>query len=152
MRFKKILTVCLLAVLSVCIFFTINFVTSERSRNQMNDFFNNYFNVKKIVESKREYKKQMARVEALPEDYKFVFKKIQDYMWKFAGGAGYDMMEVHYGLIDLFEAGATDGKHVLEVTGEDVAAFCDELLRNTETYTENWREKLNQDVLKELKK
>ncbi|MGQ0517566.1 DUF1048 domain-containing protein, partial [Bacillus sp. D-CC] len=25
----------------------------------------------------------MARVEALPEDYQFVFKKIQNYMWNF---------------------------------------------------------------------
>ena len=28
----------------------------------------------------------MARVEALPEDYQFVFKKIQNYMWNFSAG------------------------------------------------------------------
>ena len=42
----------------------------------MSEFFDNYFNIKKMIESKREYKEQMARVEVLPEDYQYVFKKI----------------------------------------------------------------------------
>lgn len=116
----------------------------------MSEFFDNYFNIKKMVESKREYKQQMARVKALPEDYQYVFKKIQQHMWMFAAGAGYDMMKIHYDLIELFEEGAADGKHVLEITGEDVAAFCDELLRSAKTYTEDWRESLNRDILKKL--
>ena len=60
------------------------------------------------------------------------------------------MMKIHYDLIELFEAGAAEGKPVLEITGEDVAAFCDELLRSTSTYTENWREALNRDIQKKL--
>ena len=118
----------------------------------MSEFFDDYFNIRKIIESKREYKRQMARVEALPKDYQYVFKKIQKHMWMFAAGSGYDMMKIHYDLIDLFEAGAADGKHVLEITGEDVAAFCDELLRNASTYTENWREALNRDIQKKIGK
>jgi len=118
----------------------------------MSEFFDNYFNIKKLMESKREYKQQMARVKALPEDYQYVFKKIQGHMWNFAAGAGYDMLKIHYDLIELFESGAADGKLVLEITGEDVAAFCDELLRSASTYTENWREALNRDILKKLGK
>jgi DNA-binding ferritin-like protein (Dps family) len=118
----------------------------------MSEFFDNYFNIKKVIESKREYKEQMTRVKALPEDYQYVFKKIQGHMWNFAAGSGYDMLKIHYDLIELFEAGAADGKHVLEITGEDVAAFCDELLRSAKTYTENWREALNRDILKKLGK
>jgi len=49
-------------------------------------------------------------------------------------------------LIDLFEEGATGGKSVLEVTGEDVATFVDELLKSTRTYTEDWRIKLNREI------
>lgn len=108
--------------------------------------------LKKLVGDKKEYKQQMARVEMLPEDYKFVFEKIQKYMWNFAAGEGYDMLKIHYELIDLFEVGAAEGKQVLEITGEDVAAFCDELLRNAKTYTENWREKLNYDIMKKFGK
>lgn len=118
----------------------------------MSEFFDNYLNIKKMIESKREYKQQMARVEALPKDYQYVFKKIQGHMWMFAAGSGYDMMKIHYDLIELFETGAADGKDVLEITGEDVATFCDELLRSASTYTENWREALNRDILKKLGK
>jgi DNA-binding ferritin-like protein (Dps family) len=52
----------------------------------------------------------------------------------------------------LFETGAADGKQVLEITGEDVASFCDELLQNAKTYTENWHEKLNRDIMKKIGK
>lgn len=112
----------------------------------MNKFFDDYFNISKMIKSKQEYKQQMVRVNALPKDYQYVFKEIQSHMWQFVSGAGYDMMEVQYGLIDLFEEGVAEGKSVLEVTGEDVAGFVDELLKNTKTYTEDWRNKLNQKI------
>jgi DNA-binding ferritin-like protein (Dps family) len=112
----------------------------------MSDFFDTYLNIKKIIADKREYKRQMARVEALPEDYRYVFKKITHHTWMFAAGSGNDMLKIHYDLIELFEEGAAQGKRALEITGEDVAAFCDELLRGAKTYTEDWREKLNRDV------
>jgi DNA-binding ferritin-like protein (Dps family) len=104
------------------------------------------------MKSKREYKQQMARVEALPEDYRFVFKKIQSHMWMFAAGSGYDMMKIHYDLIELFESGAAEGKRVLEITGMDVASFCDELLQSARTYTRDWRVKLNREIAEKLGK
>ncbi len=107
---------------------------------------------KKLIGDKKEYRMMMARVEAMPEDYRFVFKKIQHYMWNFAAGSGYDMLKIQYELIDLFEAGVADGKRVLEVTGTDVAAFCDELLRSAKTYTADWHEALNRDIMKRLGK
>ena len=116
----------------------------------MPEFFNNYLNIKKMIRDKREYKQQMARVEALPDDYRYVFKKIQSYLWKFAAGPGYDMLKIQYDLIGLFEEGAASGRSVLEVTGQDVAAFCDELLRNAETYTDDWRAALNRDISDKL--
>lgn len=106
--------------------------------------------LKKMIGDKKEYKMMMARVDAMPEDYQFVFEKIQKYMWNFAAGDGYDMLKIHYDLIDLFEAGAAEGKKVLEITGEDVASFCDELLENAKTYTAKWREDLNESIMKEL--
>jgi DNA-binding ferritin-like protein (Dps family) len=116
----------------------------------MSDFFDNYFNIPKIIAEKREYRRQMARVEAMPEDYRFVFKKIQSHMWMFAAGSGYDMMKIHYGLIELFEADVAEGKRILEITGSDVAGFCDELLKNAKTYTEDWRAKLNREIAEKL--
>lgn len=112
----------------------------------MKRFFDDYFNLNKIIKSKQEYKRQMKRVDALPKDYQYVYKEIQAHMWQFVSGAGYDMLEIQYGLIELFEEGAAEGKKVLEVTGEDVAAFVDELLKSARTYTEDWRSRLNQKI------
>jgi DNA-binding ferritin-like protein (Dps family) len=106
--------------------------------------------IKKMISDKKEYKEQMARVEALPEDYRFVFEKIHRYMWSFAGGDGSDMLKTQQELIELFEVSAVDGKHVLEVTGEDVAGFCDEFLRDTKKWTDNYGEKLNRDMMNKL--
>lgn len=76
------------------------------------------------LESKKEYKAFMKKVNALPKDYAFVFKKIQKYMWNFGYGFGEEIINLY----ELFEASAAEGKHVLDVTGEDVAAFADELM------------------------
>ena len=116
----------------------------------MSAFCDNYLYIKKIMEEKREYKAQMARVQMLPQDYQYVYKKIQERMWMFASGAGYDIMQIHYDLIDLFEAGAAEGKTVLQITGDDVAAFCDDLLRSAKTNTDNQREAFNRDIQKKV--
>ncbi|WP_138751342.1 DUF1048 domain-containing protein [Paenibacillus sinopodophylli] len=102
--------------------------------------------IKKIIGDKKEYKAQMTRIEVLPEDYRFVFEKIHGYIWSFAVGDGSDMLKIQSELIELFEASAADGKHVLDITGEDVAGFCDELLRDTRKWTDNFRNRLNRDL------
>ena len=107
---------------------------------------------KKMIGDKREYKVMMARVDALPEDYQFVFKKIQAYMWNFSAGNGMDMLRMQFGLIDLFEAGAAEGRQVLEITGDDVASFADELVANAKTYVAKYREDLNESIVNRLGK
>lgn len=86
-----------------------------------------YINPKQILEDKREYRRMMTRVDALPEDYRFAYNKIQHYMWKFVSGGGLDIVALQADLLELFEEGAAEGKNVYDITGEDVAAFCDEL-------------------------
>ncbi|RDX01000.1 DUF1048 domain-containing protein [Listeria kieliensis] len=106
--------------------------------------------LKRMVDNKKEYREMMDRVKQLPEDYQFVYDKIQHYMWNFAKGNGYDRLKVQYELIDLFEAGVLEGKPVLEFAGTNVAAFCDELLANCRTYTDDLRKTLNESILKKL--
>lgn len=108
--------------------------------------------IKKMIGDKKEYKMMMARVDMLPEDYQFVFKKIQNYMWNFSAGNGMDMLHMQYELIDLFESGAAEGREVLEITGEDVASFADELVANAKTYYAKYRDELNQSIMEQLKK
>ncbi len=106
--------------------------------------------IKKIMGDKRQYRRMMARVKALPKDYQFVFQKIQHYMWSYSTGYGMDMVQILEDMVGLFEGGAAEGKSVLDVTGTDVAAFCDELLQHAKTYTAKWRENLNHDIMQEL--
>ena len=104
----------------------------------------------KVIGPKKEWRDHMARVNALPEDYRFVYKKIQEYMFGFGAGSGMDLVQIQYELIDLFEDGAAEGKPVLEITGKDVAAFSDELLSNARTYMEDRRAKLNREITERL--
>lgn len=92
---------------------------------------------------KRAYRNMMKRVNTLPKDYRFAFKKIQHYMYNF-DTSGSDMT-TFTDLLDLFEASAAEDKSVLEVIGSDVASFCDELIRASTT-TPTTREKLNQEI------
>lgn len=109
--------------------------------------------LKTLKSDKRDYRVYMRRLKALPDDYRFVYKKIMEYLWGyFGGGNGHDVVTIHEGLLELFEAGAAEGKNVLEVTGDDVAAFSDELLRSMRTYLEDRRQKLNREIKKKLGK
>ena len=107
--------------------------------------------LKKLVGDKKEWRGMEARAAALPRDYRVLYSEIKKYMWKFSAGSGMDTVAILKDLLGLFETGAADGRRALEVTGEDVAAFCDELLRNANTYTGKWHEALNRDVLKKLR-
>ena len=97
---------------------------------------------KQVAQEKREYREAMDRVKALPEDYRYVYDKIQHYMWSHVAGDGMDMTVVLADLVDLFEQGA----------GEDVAAFCDDLLVNAKTYAGTKQDALNNAIKKKLER
>lgn len=108
--------------------------------------------LKKIIGDKKEWNQMEARAKAMPEEYNYVYHKIQHYMWNFTANSssGMDMVAIFKDLLELFEEGVANDKGVLEITGEDVASFCDELLRNAKTYTDNWRKSLNKDIMKKV--
>ncbi|MDO8335276.1 MAG: DUF1048 domain-containing protein [Candidatus Saccharibacteria bacterium] len=108
--------------------------------------------LEKLIGDKKEWRAMEARAKALPEDYTFVYHKIQHYMWNHAAGSGMDMIAIFKDLLVLFEEGNANGKQVLEITGDDVASFSDELLKNARTYTEDWHKKLNSDIEKRFNK
>ena len=104
----------------------------------------------RILGDKKEWKRMEARADALPGDYRIVYGEIKKYLWRFTAGDGMDIVAILKDLLDLFETGAADGKHALDVTGQDVAGFCDELLRGAKTYTEKWHDELNRNVMDKL--
>ncbi len=108
--------------------------------------------IQDIIEGKKEWRAHMARVKALPQDYQIVYKEIQKYLFKIGpveldNGTGL-LSEI----IDFFEEGAALGKGVLEVTGSDVAAFCDNLIKDSRTYADTCQESVDQEVNKAMKK
>jgi DNA-binding ferritin-like protein (Dps family) len=107
---------------------------------------------KKIIgdfEDKKEWNAIEARSKQLPHDYLVVYNKIKQYFWSGAGPLD-SSIDLFKGLLELFEEGVANGKPVLEITGSNVAAFCDELVQGEKTYAERLREKLNRDIMKEL--
>ncbi|WP_186577973.1 DUF1048 domain-containing protein [Aquibacillus kalidii] len=99
------------------------------------------------MDDKREWKAMEARAKILPSEYLNAYKAIQKYMWT-AGGPT-DWKDIHHifgGILDLFEEGAANGKKVTDLTGDDVADFCDELVKDTKTWRDKYREKLNNTI------
>lgn len=107
--------------------------------------------IKEIIEGKKAWRAHVARVKALPQDYQIVYKEIQKYLYKVGPVEPADGTGLLFGIIDLFEEGAALGKGVLEVTGRDVAAFCDDLLKDSKTYADIYQESVNQEVNKAMK-
>jgi DNA-binding ferritin-like protein (Dps family) len=109
--------------------------------------------IEKIIgnlEDKREWKAMEARAKALPKEYSKAYKAIQKYMWTTGGLSDWkDISRIFGGLLDLFEAGAAEGKKVTDLTGEDVAAFCDELVKDSKSWKDKHRAKLNNAILRD---
>ena len=99
-----------------------------------------------IIEGKKEWRAHMARVKALPQDYQIVYKEIQKYLFKVGPVELTEGLGLLGGIINLFEESATLGKGVLEVVGNDVAAFCDNLIKDSKTYADIYQESVNQEV------
>ena len=93
-----------------------------------------------MIEGKKEWRAHVARVKALPQDYQIVYKEIQKYLYKVGPVELSDGIGILAGIVDLFEEGAASGKGVLEVTGQDVAAFCDDLIKDSKTYMDIYQE------------
>ncbi len=108
--------------------------------------------IQDIIQGKREWRTHMARVKALPQDYQIVYKEIQKYLFKVGPVELTEGTGLLVGIVDFFEEGAALGKGVLEVTGKNVAAFCDDLIKDSKTYADIYQESVNQKVNKAIKK
>jgi DNA-binding ferritin-like protein (Dps family) len=98
-----------------------------------------------IIEGKREWRAHMARVKALPPDYQIVYKEIQKYLFKI-GPVELTEGNLLSGLVDFFEEGVAANKGVLELIGSDVAGFCDDLVKDSRTYADIYRESVSKEI------
>jgi DNA-binding ferritin-like protein (Dps family) len=98
--------------------------------------------IQDIIEGKKQWRAHMARVKALPPDYRIVYKEMQKYFFK-VGPVDLVDGNLLSGIVDFFEEGVAAGKGVLELIGDDVAAFCDELVKDSRTYADIYQEAVN---------
>ena len=98
--------------------------------------------IQDIIEGKKQRRAHMARVKALPPDYQIVYKEIQRYLFKVGP---IDLPDVLSGIVDFFEEGVAAGKGVLELIGNDVAAFCDDLVKDSRTYADIYQESISEE-------
>jgi DNA-binding ferritin-like protein (Dps family) len=97
--------------------------------------------IQDIIEGKKQWRSHVARVKALPPDYRIVYQEMQKYFFK-VGPVDLADGQLLSGIVDFFEEGAVAGKGVLELIGDDVAAFCDDLIKDSRTYAEVYQESL----------
>lgn len=97
--------------------------------------------IQDIIEGKKQWRAHVARVKALPPDYQIVYKEMQKYLFK-VGPVELTEGNLLSEIVDFFEEGAAQGKGVLELIGPDVAAFCDDLIKDTRTYADVYQESL----------
>ncbi|MCL6590071.1 MAG: DUF1048 domain-containing protein [Firmicutes bacterium] len=108
--------------------------------------------IRDIIEGKKKWRAHVARVKKLPHNYQIVYKEIQKYFFKVGPVELTEGTGLLSGIVDLFEEGAASGKDVLEVTGLDVAAFCDDLIKDSKTYADICQETVGQEVNRAIKK
>lgn len=98
---------------------------------------------------KKAYRENEKRAKALPHEYAEAYKEIKNYIFHTSGVYTIDPLKT---LVDMFEEAAADGKKVTDITGPDVAAFADELVRGEKSYFDQQRQKLNKSFSKKDKK
>ncbi|MGL5258857.1 MAG: DUF1048 domain-containing protein [Lachnospiraceae bacterium] len=110
------------------------------------------------VEEKKEYRTLMKKVNALPKNYKYAYKKIQNYMYCVGSPNGdfaiFSNLEVFYELLNLFQESVAEEKTLVEFLGEDVAKFADEFMLafSDEDKNSNARNKLNHEIKEYLER
>ena len=98
--------------------------------------------IQDIIEGKKQWRAHVARVKALPPDYQIVYKEMQKYLFK-VGPIDLADGPLLPGIVDFFAEGAATGKGVVELIGTDVAAFCDDLIKDSRTYADAYQESLS---------
>jgi DNA-binding ferritin-like protein (Dps family) len=98
------------------------------------------------LREKAEYKAAVKLLKSLPEDYQFVYKAIETYMYNATFSE--ETFRILMDIMESFAVASQDGKPVLSVTGEDVGTFCDNLLNKF--HVKDWRDIKREELNKKI--
>lgn len=100
------------------------------------------------LSEKKRYRENEKRAKALSAEYADAYKEIRNYLWNTSGILTIDPL---VSLVDMLEEAAANNRRVTDITGPDVAAFADELVRGEKSYFDAQRKKLNDNMKKQGK-
>ena len=102
------------------------------------------------MEGKKEFREYRARGNALPGEYRTAWSEMERYIWNF--GAMDGSLELLLDIVVLLESAAAEGRDVLDITGNDVAGFCDGLIAEWKgrTWQGEMKKKFNEQFHKKL--
>lgn len=106
--------------------------------------------LRELIEQKKQWRAHTRRVKSLPRDYRIVYSEMQKYLFKLGPVEFEESTDLLSGIVDLLEEGAASGKNVLDVTGKDVAVFCDALVSGLPTYADISQEAADRAVAKSV--
>ena len=102
--------------------------------------------LKKIIgdmDAKKEYKAYKKRISELPDGYRDIFEEIEKYMMHFGNG-NEEFMKTLYNLLDMFEESAAENKNIMDIVGNDIGTFCEDILKAVPeiTWENDYKKKL----------
>lgn len=100
------------------------------------------------LNDKKSYRDNEKRAKALPAEYAEAYKDIKNYIFSTSGILSMEPLKT---LVDMLEEAAAEDRRVIDITGPDVAAFADELVRGEKSYREQQSKKLNEKLNKKTK-
>ncbi|MFG1869580.1 DUF1048 domain-containing protein [Micromonospora arborensis] len=102
----------------------------------------------------REWKAFEARAQTLPADYQAAWEQMKGNLYLYGDFSGRNLMPILDSALGLLEEASADGLSVHEVLGDDIPGFCQALAGGKEarTYRDRWREQLNRNVARKLKR
>lgn len=99
------------------------------------------------IDEKKAYMANEKRAMSLPKEYSDAYIEIKKYIFSTSGIVS---MQPLVALVDMLEEAAANGRHVTEITGPDVAAFADELVKGEKSYKDSQAQKLNENIAKKV--
>lgn len=108
--------------------------------------------IKTMLAEKQEWRNLEKRVKAMTADYQFVYKQMKTYIFKVTILDSQQMFELFEEIITLFEQGTENGLDVLDITGRDVATFCDQLTIDKQSHLDSVQREVEESIRQALLK
>jgi DNA-binding ferritin-like protein (Dps family) len=98
------------------------------------------------LKEKAEYKANRKLLKSMPEDYQYVYKAIEKYLYNL--NLDGEVYKTLMNILEAFAIAANEKKPVLSITGEDIVSFCDNIIEkfHIKTWHDKQRDELREKI------